>query len=446
MTSSSIAVWKIFWKFLLWANALFILFFWYRGSGSLLGSDVSGALIALGRVTGLVAAYMILLQFVFMSRLPWLERVFGLDNLSRVHQKNGKWAFVFLVLHPLLITLGYASVGGHGFWEQVALFFTDFEHVFLAFIGLLLFVVMISTSIAIARSRLRYEAWYFVHLVAYAAVFLSFLHQREIGEDIIGNYVFYTYWSIIFAAVFVNHLVFRFGRPIWLFFRNDFRVARVVRESPTTVSLYITGRHLDNFSIRPGQFMIFRFFMKGLWWQAHPFSMSMVPNGREIRITVKELGDFTMQLKNVNQGTRVLIDGPHGIFTDLFSMSDKILLIAGGIGITPIRSLMEEMVKKGKDVVLLYGNRTEEEIVFREEIDELRRNFPTAVTHILSHASDFAGEKGIIDEEKVTRLVPDYLSREVFLCGPPPMMNGLIAVFKKLGVPRHMVHYERFAF
>jgi predicted ferric reductase len=179
--------------------------------------------------------------------------------------------------------------------------------------------------------------------------------------------------------------------------------------------------------------------------QAHPFSLSYVPKNDELRITVKQLGDFTKQLSEVPVGTKVLVDGPYGVFTDLFAVSEKVLLIAGGIGITPIRAMMEVMLLKHKQVVLLYANRTESDIALRKEVDELAQKYGANVVHILSGDEKFAGERGFVDEEKVKRLVPDFLNRDVYVCGPPPMMNGLIDLFEKLGLPSHQLHYEKFS-
>ena len=163
-------------------------------------------------------------------------------------------------------------------------------------------------------------------------------------QTLLAHNVFYTYWACLYTAVFASHLLFRFARPVWLFKRHGFAIEKIVRENYSTVSVYITGSQLDKFRINPGQFMIFRFLVKGMWWQAHPFSLSFVPNGSQLRITVKELGDFTRKVAGLAVGTKIIIDGPYGVFTDMFSLMPKTLFIAGGIGITPVRSLMEALI------------------------------------------------------------------------------------------------------
>lgn len=419
--------------------------FWAKGSFSQSLMGGANTLVALGRLAGLSAAYMVLQQFFFMGRMPYLERVFGLDKLSRLHHTNGKYGLLFLLIHPVLLTLGYASFSGVSLWSQFLSFFHNFEHVDLAIISVLLFIVIVVSSLVIVKNKLKYESWYFVHLLAYLAVFGSFFHQIEVGETLVGNNIFYGYWIALYTLVFTSHLVFRFIRPVVNFFKHKFYVEKVVRENYNTVSVYISGNNLNLFNIYPGQFMILRFLTKGLWWQAHPFSLSMAPNGMNLRVTVKELGDFTRQIQSLKKGTKLIIDGPYGVFTELFSVSSNVLFIAGGIGITPIRGLVEQMSKKQKNMVLLYANRSEEDIVFKNELENFSKQGSLKIVNVLSSQPGYAGETGFVDEEKLKRLVPDLNTREIYLCGPPPMMNGLIRILKALGVQGRRLHFEKFS-
>jgi len=429
-------MWKKIWWGLLIVNLLIIIGYWINGSGSLLVSGgLTGVLIAFGRLTGLLAAYTVLLQFLFMGRMVYLERVFGLDKLSVIHHTSGKLSLIFILLHPLFLVAGYG----------LGTIVSDFEHMLLAFIGFILFVTVVVSSLYIVRKRMRYEAWYFVHLLAYVAVFSSFWHQFSGGGDLLASKFFYGYWVFLYVAVFLSHLIFRFIRPLYLYKQHGFNVSRVVRENHSTISVYISGNELEKFSFNAGQFMIVRFLTRGMWWQAHPFSLSMMPNGRELRITAKEVGDFTGQMKHLKQGTKIIIDGPYGVFTNLFAVSEKVLLVAGGIGITPIRSLMEDMLAHGKDVVLLYANKTEKDIIFKKELDDLKIKYPARVVHVLSHDAKYKGERGYIDEEKIKRIVPDAASREVFVCGPKPMMDAIVALAQKIGIQKSKIHFEKFS-
>jgi predicted ferric reductase len=434
-------IWYVFYA-LNWAV---IFWFWFQGSGELLVLDLPSVVVALGRLVGLTAAYLILLQFFFMGRTPYLERVFGLDKLSRVHHTNGKWGLLFLLLHPILLTLGYSKIGGISLWAQYLIFITDYKYVVFASVGLLLFITVVAASIYIVRNKLKYETWYAVHLLVYLAVFGSFWHQIAVGTDITSSLIFYWYWIALYIFVFGNHLVFRFLRPIYNFYRHQFTVSKVIPENYNTTSVYITGKVLDKFRVYPGQFMILRFLSRGFWRQAHPFSLSILPAKDQLRVTIKNVGDFTSQAGKIPVGAKVIIDGPYGVFTDVFSVSKKALLIAGGIGITPVRSLMEEMLKNQKDVILLFANRTEQDIVFKEEINRLAENHQAKVVHVLSDQFDFNGEKGRLNSEKIQRLVPDLKDRDIYLCGPVPMMDNVREILKNLGIPKSAVHYEQFS-
>lgn len=445
MSSNSRNKASLIWKGLLYLNAALILFFWWQGSGDLLSQGLPSILISLGRLSGLFAAAIVLLQFVFMGRNVWIEKIFGLDNLARVHRTTGQWSIFLILLHPFLLTFGYSQLADTSFLTQFFSFLSDYEDVLQAFIGLLLFCVVVVTSITVTRKRLKYEIWYFIHLIVYLAVYFSFGHQLHNGTDLLSNRIFYLYWVSLYSVVLGSYVLFRFVRPVYRFFQYQFTVSRIVRESYNVVSVYITGKNLQNLPAKPGQFIIVRFFNKKMWWQAHPFSLSMAPTGTELRITVKAVGDYTRTMDRITPGTKVFIDGPFGLFTDAVRTTNKILFIAGGIGITPIRALLEQFAPARHDSILLYANKTSQDIVLKKELESIAQNTATKIIDVLSDEKKYAGEKGFVDAERIKRLVPDVLSRDVYICGPPPMMDALIKALQSLGVPRDRIHYEKFA-
>lgn len=436
---------KSIWRGLFWINWIIIFSFWFLGAHELLLVGVPGALIALGRLAGLVAAYMILIQFFLVGRNPLIEGSFGLDTLTRIHHNYGRIGIVFLILHPLLLVFGYSFLAGREPYLQFMRFLENSEYVFLALLGAFFFLIVAALSIHIVRSKLKYESWYIPHLLVYLAIFLSFPHQLANGGTLLLHDAFYFYWIILYALVLVSHVLFRTLRPAYLFYGHRFFVSRIVRETPSAVSVYIKGEKLDRFSIQPGQFIIVRFFSRNFWFEAHPFSLSKPHISNELRITIRELGDFTRRVKDIPLGTKVLIEGPYGVFTHTEKTLPKILLIAGGIGITPLRALVEEMGALEKDVLLLYGSRASKDIVFKEELDALGDKYCLRVIHVLSEKNEYGLEGGYINEEKINRLAPDLLEREVYLCGPVQMVDGIITVLLRLGVKQENIHYERFS-
>lgn len=426
-------------------NLFIILGFWWSNSGSFFSQGTASSLIALGRLSGLAAVYFVLLQFLLIGRGVWIERVFGLDKLSRVHHLNAFLTISFILLHPILLTIGYSLDAKINFINQFIIFITSYNDVLWAFLAVLLFILIIFFSFYIIRNRLKYESWYFIHLFTYLAVFLAWGHQLKIGKDFESNNFFVYYWSGLYIFVLGNHFVFRFIRPWYFFNRHRFFVEKVAAETHDTISVYISGKKMEGFRPEPGQFCILRFFTKSLWWQAHPFSLSEVASGKNIRFTIKNVGDFTSEIPKLRRGTPVVIDGPYGTFTKKAALRRKILLIAGGIGITPIRSLLEQMVSEGRDIVLLYSNKSKDDIVFKKEIDALAKRYTFRVYNVLSREkhSDFL--YGRIDDEMIKRFVKDVGEREIYICGPVPMMEAVKRDLIGLGVPKDAIHYEKFS-
>ncbi|MDD2325974.1 MAG: ferredoxin reductase family protein [Alphaproteobacteria bacterium] len=416
------------------------LWLWYSHSGRLSLTDGAGALKALGRLSGLIAAQLILVQILLIGRVRWIEASFGLDRLSRLHHKIGISLTLALIIHPFFLTLGYAQSAETGVWQQLMLFLNGWEDVWRAGIAFIIFAVIVAFSVPPLVTRLKYETWYYLHLGVYVAGLLAFGHQLAVGGDL-QNPTAVIYWYSLYAFALGNFFLFRWILPLYRFSRHRFRVEKVVVETEDVYSVYITGRDLERFRFQPGQFAIFRFLDRKLGWQAHPFSFSAAPNGKWLRISVKKSGDFTSQLNQIAAGTPVIIDGPLGVFTAAASASPKRLFIAGGIGITPIRAQLEGLGPQS-DSVLFYATRLASSVALNEEIDRLMGGRQILVT---SHDPDWTGERGHIDAEKIKRLVPDFLERDAFLCGPPPMMTTVRQSLISLGLPKQRIHFEQFS-
>lgn len=416
---------------LFFVNLFVIVFFWWKSSSLLLGSN---PLIAFGRLAGLLAVFFVLMQFMLIGRAAWIERSFGLDKLSRVHRLNGYLSLSFILLHPLLITMGYARVAGLSPFQQFLGLIKN-TNLLLALFAVIIFLIVVTCSIYIVRKKLPYELWYFVHLFTYLAIILAWWHQLAGGD--FSSKAFAAYWYGLYAFVFGNLLLFRFLRPLYLFGKHHFSVSDVVRETSDVVSIYISGKDMAKFRILPGKFIILRFLSTRFWWQAHPFSLSKLPDGRTLRVTIKNCGDFTSQVGEVKKGTPVIIDGPYGRFTaDSSTQRDKFLLIAGGIGITPIMALAAQLCNK--DAILLYANKSSD-AVFKKDIDNLASHSSLKVRYFIS-SSD-----GRLNGEKIKQMVPDFTERDVFICGPVQMMDDIMANLKKLGSKPDLLHFERFS-
>jgi predicted ferric reductase len=421
---------------------------WHVSSGLLLSGQSGGCAVALGRLAGLLVGSGVLLQLVLVSRLPWIEPSVGCDGLYRWHRRLGFLIGSLLLVHPALLTVGYARRHHLSVREQFMEFATDWP-TGLATAALVVIALMVTLSTPVIRRRLTYETWHASHLAMYVALGLASLHQAN-GAEMAGQPWWADYWFALQMAVIGCLVVFRAGRPIFRCARHRFRIDRIVAESDDVTSVYLTGRHLDRFTFRPGQYVNIMFLSKGRW-SPHPFSFSAAPNGQFLRVSIKAAGDFTDRIRELTPGTPALLEGPLGAFTAA-EPRDKYLMVAGGIGITPIRALIESLAAAGRDIVLLYSVKTASDLVFASELLALTAHCHFILSrHAENSENTEAGEtnvgheRGRIDLRMLARLVPDVRDRDVFICGPQPMMKAVAAALGELQVRKSSIHYEQFA-
>jgi len=295
---------------LLVSIALVIVWIWLRGGNVTNVHTPADLLTSLGRITGLFAAYSLLLQILLLARLPALEWVAGFDRLTRWHRLNGKLCLALILAHVATIVTGYALTDRVALPVEVASLLGSYPGMVAALIGTLLLILVVVTSVVIVRRRLRYETWFLVHLLSYAGVLLTWFHQLPTGNDFLTNPWAAAFWTALYVATLQLVLLFRVAQPALRGLWHGLRVAEVIPEGPGVVSLRITGRHLAAFNARAGQFFTWRFLDRERWREAHPYSLSAAPDGQSLRITVKALGDFSGRLAAITPGTRVLVEGP----------------------------------------------------------------------------------------------------------------------------------------
>ena len=430
----------IFWAIFL-GNAAIIVVLWARG-GNVDGVHTMGeALASVGRITGLLGAYLLLVQVLLLVRLPPLERLVGFDRLTVWHRRNGKLCISLVLAHVVFITLGYALTDRLSVSQEAWTLLRSYPGMVEATIGTAFLILVVLSSLIVVRCRLRYEAWYLVHLTAYAGIVLGWFHQIPTGNELVTNPRAAAYWTALYLASLALLVLFRFAQPLLRAWWHRLRVAEVTVEGPNVVSLRITGRHLDRLGAQAGQFFLWRFLTRDRWWEAHPFSLSAAPDGKSLRITVKQVGDFTRSLGALPVGTPVVTEGPFGVFTDAVRKRESVLLIAGGIGITPIRALVEEM--EG-DIVLIHRVMREEDLIFRDELEALARARGIRLCPVVGdHA--IPGNEHLLSAEHLHRLISDLPKREVYLCGPPAMAHHIEQQVRQAGVPSRSIHVERFA-
>ena len=425
------------------ANAVVTIGLWFRHGGLSAASGPGGPATAVGELTALAGTYAVLLQLLLMARVPWLERAIGFDRLAGWHRWNGFAAVWLLVAHTVSTTLGYAQGTRQSIAGQTGDFLRHYADVPIAYVGLLLLVAVGVTSARAVRRRWSRERWYVLHLTAYAAVVLAFAHQLAVGTDLSGDRVARAWWVALYVVVGATILAWRVGAPVRFNLRHRLRVVGVQPEARGVASILIGGRHLDRIAAQPGQFFLWRFRFGARWWHAHPFSLSAGPTAQHLRITVKTLGDRTAELVHVPVGTRVYAEGPYGTFTTAQRRRARAVLIAGGIGVTPVRALLDGLADPPGHVTVLHRIATPADAVFADELTDLAiaRGFTLKVLVGTDIGDDRTDRLGL---PALRRAVPDIRQRDCYVCGPPAMVDVVCRRLRLLGVPDDQVHRERF--
>ncbi|MCX5602884.1 ferredoxin reductase family protein [Streptomyces phaeochromogenes] len=402
------------------------------------GTGKNGVL-TVAKFFGLHAAVLMLFQLLLVARLPWLDRRIGMDRLTGWHRWVGFSLLWTLLTHAVLVVLGYARLDD----ASMSKTFFALAGVPASLLGMLaaaIVVVVAAVSARQVRRRLRYETWHGVHLLLYVALGLAFVHQLEETTTFSSSAFAMVYWWALWLFAFGALVTGRIVMPLWRNAYHRFEVVAVVPESDDVVSVHVTGRHLDRLPARAGQFCIWRFPGHIHWWLANPFSLSAAPDGRTLRLTAKAVGSTSAGLRHVPVGSRAFVEGPYGAFTSLHRTRPGALLIAGGVGITPVRALLEEE-PDGGDVVVLYRVRSEDDAVL---VDEVR----TLVEECGGQLHLLTGRRGEgrspFEQESLRALVPDIAVRDVYVCGPPAMTSAVLDSLRGLKVPRLQVHAERF--
>ena len=419
---------------------------WVRHGGLHELGTTAGIFTAAGEICALYGTYLVLIQFILMSRSPWLDQVFGQDRITAAHRWVGFAAVWLLVFHGILTTVGYAMGINANIVDEFFTLIETYPYVLWSVVALGLFIVVAISSVRAARARASYETWYAIHLYVYLAIALGFLHQLFVGVDFTTDLMARLFWIGLYTIAVGTLLVFRFGQPIAISWRHRFQVANVVEEAPGVTSLSLSGRELDQLPVRAGQWFRLRFLTKEGWYRAHPFSISAAPNGKFLRFTIKELGDYTSKLQRMPVGTSVFVEGPYGVLTGAARTKARVLLIAGGIGITPLRALLEELPASRGNLTLLYRASGPEDVVFEREIDELARLRGASVHYLVGRRGSPEMPTDPLDPRALRRLVPDINDRDIYVCGPHGMMTRTIDSLRRLRVPDKQIHYERFAF
>lgn len=416
------------------ANLLAVEFVFWTGPAA------KNEILEVGRFLGLHLAFALALQFVLISRLPWLDARIGMDRLTSWHRWVGFAVFWLALAHPSVILFGFVVLSSPTPALNTAGGLLAQPPVAAGLLSVLIIVAVAVASIRRMRRKLSYERWHAIHFLLYAVLVLATYHQLIEGASFGSSPFVRAYWWLMWAAAIVVLIAGRIVTPIVRNRRHRFRVSAVVPEAGGATSVYVTGRDLHLLPARAGQFCIWRFPDHNPWWQANPFSLSAAPGERGLRLTAKGVGTTSRGLADLEVGTRVFVEGPYGAFTAMHRVRESTLLVAAGIGITPVRALLEELPEG--TVTVLYRARTPADAPLLDETADLCRR-RGAVLHLLAGRT---ADGDPLAAENIRRLVPDVTDRDVYVCGPPPLTAAVVRTMEDLGVPAEQIHDERFGF
>jgi predicted ferric reductase len=415
---------------------------WWQhgGLGELLGGGVA-TLSGLGQLSGLVAALAALGGLVLTSRPRFIERRYGQDQLLAAHRWFGIVTVLTVLLHAVTDTWAWGAATGASIVGGLVDLLAHEAWMVAALVSTVLMLVIGLSSWRRLRRLIPYETWYFVHLTGYLAVLLGFGHQLTLGADFATDTFAFWWWTGLFVASAGIIAYARLGDLLRSLTR-PFYVTAVSREADGIGSLHVSGRGLRRLRVAGGQYFNIRPLTRDLWWQAHPYSVSAAPTTHGLRFTIKELGEDSSRILSLRPGTRVLLEGPYGRFTADRADGAPVVLVAGGVGVAPLRSILEDCGPHQSPVVIVRVH-AEDEVAHRVELERMVASRGGRLI-IVAGPRQWFTRVDPFSAEALRAWIPDVAGRHVFVCGPASLESAVMSGMRRAGVPASHIHHERF--
>ncbi len=384
------------------------------------------------------------LQFGLTARFKYVTEPWGEDVIYHFHRNISLFAVALVLVHPSIMFVVHPELfalpqDGKLPWGAV-----------FAFLSVFALLALVVTALWRVKLNISYETWHLTHIaLAITAVTGGLLHMVGWSFYLVDPWK-RALW--IGLTIFWVALVFyvRLVKPLFML-RRPYRVTEVRQERGDTTTLVMRPDGHPGFRFSPGQFGWLTVWGSPFKITAHPFSFSSSATATDGRVemSIRKLGDFTKEIDKVPVGRRVYIDGPYGAFT-IGNPADMHVLIAGGVGVTPMMSMIRTLADAGdkRPVILIYGSKDWDSITFREELEKLKARLDLTVIHVLAvPPADWTGQRGFITAEVLKRHLPQpYAAHEYFICGPAVMMDAIEKALGELEVPLSKYHSERYSF
>lgn len=409
-------------------------------------TNIPDAVYALGVIAGLIGSQLCLIMLLLAARVPMIERVFGQDRSIALHSKLGKPVFYLLVAHGLFLMVGAAMQAR---MNVIAIFLdylssTDY---LLATIGLVLFAVVAVSSFVAVKRKLNFEVWHAIHFLSYLAVLAALPHQFVSG-GVFATGIARWYWMALYAITALSLVIWRFVLPVLRSLRHQLRVSRVEVLGPDVFSIYVTGRNLEQLGARGGQYLHWRFVAPKIWWQSHPYSLSAAPHENELRITVRGVGRGSAELINLAPGTFVTIAGPYGRFTPESRTKPRIALLGAGMGIAPIRAIMDELEPMPGRLTVLLRSPSPDQTWLLDEVNEQAQRLGGRVIVLPGRrggSNEWRSAEAISQGFTLGHLVPAISETDFYICGPDGWTEAVGRDIRAFGGKNSQIHAERFS-
>jgi predicted ferric reductase len=395
----------------------------------------------LGQITGIIGAQLFAFALILSSRLRSLETMFGgLDKMYVIHHRVGVIGFSFLAVHPIILAFQYVSDSV----SEMAAFLSPFGNTMPITFGICAILTMLLLLfLTFYGSVFMYPTLKLAHRFLGLAFFLGFLHiffiPSSLSSDIILKVLLLTTALLSLIAFTYRTLL---GK--WLVKRYEYTVASVqdLGGQMTEINLVPSGE--KKMYHMPGQFGMLSFsdVSSIVSDEEHPFTISSSGLDGRLRFSIKGLGDYTKAVSALAQGTHARIEGPFGEFSYVYGKPQQIW-VAGGIGVTPFVSMAEHMLLLDTlpyTVDFFYSARSDADGVYKELFTKLAEKHSSFTFHFMP-----SDTKGYVTGELLVNEVHDVSVRDIFICGPPPMMAALTGQLVGLHVASSSIHSERFA-
>lgn len=403
------------------------------------------------RLAGLLGMVFLAGQFLLTARFSFIEQGMGQDALIRYHRIFGVMGLILVLLHGSIDSVMRIQFFGAVRFDLP----DDLPRLQGVVATLLLLIVAVPASLR-QRIKIPYDLWKTIHRISYVMYPMVLIHALVLGTTIRFQPLALGLWIIcliLYGATLIHRMRLWFQKKA-----NPYQVSQLVEETHDTLSLHFSGRPIDPM---PGQFVFIQIKRNKKISPAHPFTLSSAPGSKELRVSIKAVGDFTSaEIPSLGLGDEVFIEGPYGWFTYLrYPTNFDLRFVAGGIGITPFVSMLNFMADHDpqRKITLLWGNKSPEDVGFSQELDHWLDAMPNLkIIHLFSQVATIKESshskssrvqklKGFIDLDILNQDNPNWKTTGLMVCGPPIMMEQVQGLAKTLKIPPNQVLMEKFA-